>query len=652
MEVQPEKPKEPAAQAPPAKEEKKEVPEFYESIPILPMIAVAQNQNGLRHKDYQRYQRYCSRKIRKLRKILKLTQGRTKEFIKKEITPEIVKNSKAIMIKIFEVERYWAYGMHLKQKISQSIMDTKHTQKEMKDKFKQAAKASEELLKIIKAKMGTDNTVLEAEAYSQFLKGQALVENDKSTKYEEHLKEALKCMYKAGELYNILQKDKDPLTQILYKEKITQIDPFTRLALYKLAGDNEKTRKMYEDQKIDISKDVKKLVDQVQKEKETKVKSNYIEISYGGKSIPLNTEQLQILYKSIISQQADIEKAKTNPEKIKEYSKVLGTIGKWTEEVKREKAEEFKKSEGSAQLYNMLIDYTNGMKSDIVIKKLQLIAGEQKEKFENECDLTLLIRKRKNPKESALIGKIVILLINIAKKVKQIKNLEKDFIDQKRIAGYEMQERIYKLLLLYYKAIYYALNNKYLEGHYIAQAVIDEAKKAEEFYKVNSSAITVKDRFFDEALNIGGKAKKLQTLVHCVYLMRQKAKKEEKETPEMKKAKRAVKYKDAVKLIKEDGLNSAKINAFIPVISNAPKDLIMPSKPKKYPALADKLNLPDDPKKIRIVNEIPELKSLHVKPYLHDIAGTLVEFPDLDTVIKNAKTKKGGLMNKIKGLFW
>ncbi len=637
------------------KEEKKA--EFFEPIPLLPMVTVAQNQNGLRHKDYQRYQGYCSRKLRKLRKALKLTQGRTREFIKKEITPEVVTNSKVLLIKVFEVERYWAYAMHLKQKVSQSIMDTKRAQKEMKDKFKQAANSSEELLNLCRLKLGTDNTVFEAEAYHLFLKGQSLVENEKPGETEKTFKEALRCMHKANELYAMLKKGKDPLTQILYKEKMDQIEPFIRLALFKLGGDSDKTKKYYEEVKSQVAKEIKKQQETIQKEKEVKIKANYIEVHYAGKTVPLNTEQLQGLYKEITRQQGEIEKAKTGPEKIKEYSRILGTIGKWIEEVKREKAEEFKKSEGSAQLYNTLIDYTNGLKADIVIKKLQLIVAELKEKFDSETEITTLIQKHKNPKESAAVGKIVMLFINISKKVKQIKNLEKDFSDHKRIAGYEMQERVYKLLLLYYKAIYYAINGKYIEAHHITQSVIEEAKKAEEYYKVNAAAIVSKDRFFDEGMEIAAKAKRLRGLVHCAYLMRQTMKEKKEtvnETADAKKARRAIKYKDAIKLIEDDPATSLKVTTWNLELAKAPKDLIVPketNKTTKCSELAEALRLSNDPKKIRIVNELPGLKPLHVKPFLHDIAGSLIEAPDIDTAIKEMKEKKGGLFSKIKWIF-
>ena len=441
-----------------------------------------------------------------------------------------------LLIKIFEVERYWAYAMHLKQKIPQSIMDTKRAQKVMKDKFKQAAKVAEEFFGLCQLKLPNDNTVLEAEAYYLFLKGQSLIEDDKPGEAENMFKEALRCMYKANELYIILQKDKDPLAQILYKERINQIEPFIRLSLFKMGTDQEKSKKYYEELKEKIKKDIEKQMEKIKKEKSVKVKENYVEVHYGGKTIPLNTEALQLLYKQITQQLKDIETGSNSQETIKLYSKLLTTIGKWTEEVKREKAEEFKKSEGSAQLYNTLIDYTNGLKADIVIKKLKLLVSDIKNKFDKENNLVKLLKKKKSPKEASTVGKIVILFINLSKKVKQIKNFEKDFIDHKKMSGYEIQERVYRLLLLYYKAIYYALNNKLDEANYIAKAVADEQKKAVEYCKVNEFSIIKKDEFFNEAMSIGPKAKKLAFLVQCINMMRANLKKENKiETPEAKK---------------------------------------------------------------------------------------------------------------------
>jgi hypothetical protein len=576
-----------------------------------------------------------------------MTQGKNKEFIKKEVNAETATNSKILLIKVFEVERYWAYAMHIKQKISQTIMDTKRAQKDMKEKFNQAAKSAEELFNLCKLKMPTDNTVFEAEAYYLFLKGQALIEDGKT---EDNFKEALRSMHKANELYMILMKNKNPLTQILYKEKMDQIEPFIRVSLFKMDSKQEKGKKYFEEMKKEVKKEIDKQIETVKQEKIEKIKENYIEVHYGGKTVPLNTEALQMLYKEITRQQQEVEEEKGRQERIKLYSKLLTTLGNWSEEIKREKEEESKKSQSSAQLYNTLIDYTAGLKSDIVIKKLQLLILDAKDKFESEYDIAKLLRRKKSPKEAAMVGKIVILFINISKKVKQIKNAEKDFIDHKRMAGYEIQERVFRLLLLYYKAVYYALNNKLGESQFITQSIVEEAKKAEEYYKVNASSITNKDPFFDEAMSITPKAKKLECLVQCIYNMRLKGKKEQKqESPEERKARRAMKYKDAIKFIDEDKATTARLNSWIYNLDKAPNDLITP-KGDIRKIKAEEVVLPDDPKKIRIVNELPEYKTLHVKPYLHDIATNFIKFPDFET-INEFKPEKGGLFSKVKWFF-
>ncbi len=298
------------------------------------------------------------------------------------------------------------------------------------------------------------------------------------------------------------------------------------------------------------------------------------------------------------------------------------------------------------------------MKADVVIKKLQLIVSDLKEKFEAERDVTQLLRHKKNPKESSQLGKVIMFFANILKKIKQLKNLEKDFVDHKKMAAYEMQERVYRLLLLHYKSQFYAINGKLQEAYYICQTLIEELAKAEEYYKANSGVVSgAKDKFFDEAMALGAKARKFKCLIHCVQAMRERKKEKtategEKRDP---KARRAVKYKDALKLAEEEAVERVRLNAWMAELDKAPKDLIVPKGSsrgaRKYPRLAEELNMPSDPKKLRVVDLIPPLKSLHVKPYLHDVAGSMIGFPDLEAAIKDIKSKKGGLMSKIKWLF-
>ena len=58
------------------------------------MIREAQLMHGLRHNDYQLYRQYCSRRIRRLRKNFNLVQGDRKNFRKKGVTVDILKDEK------------------------------------------------------------------------------------------------------------------------------------------------------------------------------------------------------------------------------------------------------------------------------------------------------------------------------------------------------------------------------------------------------------------------------------------------------------------------------------------------------------------------------------------------------------------------------
>jgi hypothetical protein len=342
---------------------------------------------------------------------------------------------------------------------------------------------------------------------------------------------------------------------------------------------------------------------------------------------------------------------------IEEYSKLLTLLGKWVEEVKREKTEEFKKSEGSAVLYNSLLEYTAAIRANAVIKRLQLVVAEAQTKFQTDFNVESLLLRPRNVRCVAAAKKLVMLFSTMNKKVKQIKTLEKDFPDPQKAICYEMQERVYRLLLLYYKTLYYAADKHLPEAYYVAQTLIEEVKKAEEYAKTHAAVVvSVKDKLFEEALGLGKIVKRLKCLLHCAHQMKVQYKLQKAAHTTEPIVKRAINYLDAFKLIEADPANDLQLNGWEMDLAKAPADLIGPTvKPKEtivaYPPLAGCLSLPLDPQKIRIVDTLPEMKALHVKPYLHDIAGTLIQFPDLSAVLKQLKDKQGGLMNKIKWLF-
>ena len=90
------------------------------SLCILETIKAAQAQNGLRHNDYQRYRQYCTRRLRRVRKSVKFTYGRGRQFVKKEVTAEMVAGERHLFIPLMNAERAWSYAMQLKHEITDS----------------------------------------------------------------------------------------------------------------------------------------------------------------------------------------------------------------------------------------------------------------------------------------------------------------------------------------------------------------------------------------------------------------------------------------------------------------------------------------------------------------------------------------------------
>ena len=63
-----------------------------------------------------RYRGYCSRRLARIRKAVKFVQGDKKKFTKKEVTLEVIKDPKFLLIPLMTAERAWAYAMQVIKK--------------------------------------------------------------------------------------------------------------------------------------------------------------------------------------------------------------------------------------------------------------------------------------------------------------------------------------------------------------------------------------------------------------------------------------------------------------------------------------------------------------------------------------------------------
>ncbi|KAK4306411.1 hypothetical protein Pmani_021767 [Petrolisthes manimaculis] len=143
------------------------------TVKVLHEVREAQLSHGLRHGDYQLYRQYCSRRLRRLRKKLDLIQGDKKNFRKKVVTVDHLKDDKFLYIPLMTVERYWAYAMQLKEESQQE------TRKKfsMRNKLRKAAQAVITLEKLVEESGVFDaRTQLEVQGYSAWLQGTVLFE--------------------------------------------------------------------------------------------------------------------------------------------------------------------------------------------------------------------------------------------------------------------------------------------------------------------------------------------------------------------------------------------------------------------------------------------------------------------------------------------
>lgn len=102
---------------------------------------------------------------------------------------------------------------------------------------------------------------------------------------------------------------------------------------------------------------------------------NIEEITYNNKVIPLKTEKLRIVFKKVQSQMQDIQEYQQIQQGfepghlIKSYLQLVNVLEDASLVIKKEKAEESKKSEQSGRLYNILLSYVQKLKLQSAVER-------------------------------------------------------------------------------------------------------------------------------------------------------------------------------------------------------------------------------------------------------------------------------------------
>ncbi|XP_045111416.1 LOW QUALITY PROTEIN: signal recognition particle subunit SRP68-like [Portunus trituberculatus] len=204
------------------------------TLKVCPVVREAQLAHGLRHSDYQLYRQYCSRRIRRLRKNLDFIQGDRKNFRKKIVTPDVLKDDRFLYIPLMTVERYWAYAMQLKEESSQ---DTRK-KFSMRNKLRKAASYVAAFERLVEESEQCDaRTQLEVQGYSAWLQGTVLFE---LAEWIGKWDRPVEYFNKALAIYSKLQGAVSEEERDVYSAKIQEVEVKLRFCRHHL-GDRSAT---------------------------------------------------------------------------------------------------------------------------------------------------------------------------------------------------------------------------------------------------------------------------------------------------------------------------------------------------------------------------------------------------------------------------
>ncbi|KAF0294445.1 Signal recognition particle subunit SRP68 [Amphibalanus amphitrite] len=207
-------------------EVKTEEPQVF-TLKVLKVIKEAQAKHGLRHGDYQRYRSYCSRRIRRLRKYLHFVQGNKKNFRRKDVTEDVLKDEKYLYIPLMTVERAWSYAMQLKQEAN-----TEHRKKyHLASRLRKAAQQVELFQKLTDESARCDaRTKLEVQAYAADIRGTLAFELRRWNEAIEHYTQA-------RTIYEKLASALNEEEAAVYKTRAEELVPSLRFCAYSVGDE-------------------------------------------------------------------------------------------------------------------------------------------------------------------------------------------------------------------------------------------------------------------------------------------------------------------------------------------------------------------------------------------------------------------------------
>nr|CAG4648606.1 EOG090X04NF [Polyphemus pediculus] len=425
---------------------KKDVQENIYTLPLLKLIKEAQQQHGLRHQDYQRYRTYCSSRLQRIRKVLNFVQGDKKQFKKKEVTMDNLKDEKFLYLPLIQAERAWSYAMQLKQESNTDFRKRFH----LIARLRKAVAHSLHLEYICQSPLCDARTKLEAQAYCAWMQGMLHLELKEWKPASEKLS---LCQTIYEKLSSALNED----AQIIYKQRVEELNPNLRFCAYNI-GDSTAQEDLLNMRNKGGNSDFDILVAQT-REKQV---ASLLEVTWRGRSVPVRLEKVRVFLLAFQGIETSLSKATDSDGQLSVYETILldckEAVQSLREDLQASSTASKLKADAPSQLNSQqyLLNYLMFLRATLTIDRNLVMV----EAFKKNFAASQSGESKKVTKPQVGV-KLYEALVQLSSETQQLQGVEND---SNFMNDLELLAKIFKAHRCYYMALTCQGNRQWAEA--------------------------------------------------------------------------------------------------------------------------------------------------------------------------------------------
>ncbi|XP_046660042.1 signal recognition particle subunit SRP68 [Homalodisca vitripennis] len=562
------------------------------TLEILKVIKDAQQQHGLRHSDYQRYRGYCTRRIRRLRKVLHILQGDKRNFKRRDVTEEKLKDERYLLIPLMLAERAWSHAMQLRQEANTEP----RKRFRLVHRLRKATVYALQLQKLCETDKCDARTKLEAQAYVAWIHG--------SLHFELQMwKPAMENLNKAKMVYEKLQSALSEEEQVVYKQRCDELAPSLRYCAYNIGDQSamDDLLSLRNQAHGELLDNLDTLVAQT-RDRRTEVLS---ETTWRGRTFPVRPERVRLflLADRDLTTNQDVAEASI-ADRIEQLERHLmdckDALAAARDELKNDPASKGKSSSSGGPLSPLqyLVSYITYIRLSRNIQRNNLMVQAAKTSLSDKAASAETEGRKTRPQDLTRLYEII--LQNLTE-MQQLPGMEEDQEYQREI---EAKIQAYKAFRCFYIAEVLSGMRRWREAGSMYQRAESYARAAQTSVAEMHTALTQLIEEVDGA--------RYSSLAHAVL---EDDSSEQPAQAATSKAKKKIPLVDRLEEYRED------------------------------PALTTK-----QPNVIKLP---PDMQPVPCKPLFFDLALNLVKYPSLEDKLDTTgkKANPAGLTSFVKGLW-